>query len=107
MIRRRRLAEAEASPPLLVEPVSEDPACMARLDLEILLVGRSNGFCGYASNAVAVDKDRHGAPPSCPLLHPARWGRAVTRFEGPSGVELMASAPTVQIVKNGTLLARS
>src|SRR6266699_63217 len=70
MIRRRRLAEAEASSPLLVEPVSEDPASMARLDLEILLVDRSNGFCGYASNAVAVDKDRHGTPPSCPLLHP-------------------------------------
>src|SRR6266850_1242390 len=78
MIRRLRLAEAEASPPVLVEPVSEDPACKARLDLEILLVDRSNGFCGYASNAVAVDKDRHGTPPSCPLLHPARWGRAVT-----------------------------
>jgi len=37
---------------------------MARLDLGILLVDRSNGFCGYASNAVAVDTDRHGTPAS-------------------------------------------
>lgn len=34
---------------------------MARLDLEILMVDCSNGFCGHASNVVAVHKDRHGA----------------------------------------------
>jgi hypothetical protein len=33
---------------------------VARLDLEILMVD-CNGFCGHASNVVAVHKDRHGA----------------------------------------------
>lgn len=69
---------------------------MARLDLEILLVDRSNGFCGYASNAVAVDKGSawhasvvssstsRSLGPCCYVIRGPFWRRAHgIRSDGP------------------------
>ena len=68
--RGRSLDETEPRSPLLVEPVSENPAGMIGLNLEVLLVEGRPGLGGDPLGVVAIQKDRHDPPPSYSLPRP-------------------------------------